>query len=237
MINDSYGVFGGVVNTLCLGFVGGVTNAANSIFLKTANIDVDGDPRLVDCLECEAEDIAVDPLTYAPLPGTAHPALDAGDPSLGAHDWYGDTDVWGNQRVWNGRMDIGAVEADWRDRYAAGVSGSRKFSVVKATAGVTETEGGKVRIADGEELVAEWANRSLRMARYSLAFDVTGNGTVSLVVNGETTVCSGSGKSFVHTFDSASELNEIAIGYEGDDCGYVTLVSCSRSCGTLISIR
>jgi len=64
------------------------------------------------------------------------------------------TDALGGQRVYDGTIDVGAVEADWRPRYAAAIG--KRVSVDFASPGVT-LEGGTVRLADGASISGVWS--------------------------------------------------------------------------------
>ena len=104
-------------------------------------------------------------------------ALDAVPEQLGAFDLHG------NPRVLNAALDIGAVEYDWRADYAAAISANARSSVSAASPAVQLTTDG-VAIPDGTLVF----NRTNRMeGRNSLGkfvFEVTGNGTLTLTVDG-----------------------------------------------------
>ena len=90
-------------------------------------------------------------------------------------------DVYGNQRRFNGGMDIGAVEKDWRPRYAEDLG--RRVSVTDATWDVIETGTRGVLIPDGGSLAADW-NLGGRHSARSVAFTVGEGATLSIVRNG-----------------------------------------------------
>lgn len=117
-------------------------------------------------------------------PALANPAVDAGDSDAWADVVGGETDANGGQRVYNGRMDVGAVEADWRPEYAARLSGSRRFSVVGASGEVVGRDG-RVFLPSGS-LSATYAKADDgRTVEVECRMEVTGNGTLAVSVNGE----------------------------------------------------
>ena len=95
-------------------------------------------------------------------------------------------DAAGGQRVYNGAMDIGCYEADWRDEYAKVLA--KRATVTAASAGVTlvtDEEGTKtVSIPAGDELTAAFTV-SNPSATWKIAAAVTG-GTLDIAVNDET---------------------------------------------------
>lgn len=87
---------------------------------------------------------------YRPVLGR-NAAIDAG--TLDGFAYYPagasqTTDATGGQRVYDGRIDVGAVEADWRPRFAQDIRASG-IAVAAAAPEVFEAAGGKVRIPSG----------------------------------------------------------------------------------------
>lgn len=68
-------------------------------------------------------------------------------------DFELDGDAYGNPRRSNGGMDVGAVEADWRVRYAANFGDRTRIASVSWDA--VEAEDKSVVIPDGGRLNAE----------------------------------------------------------------------------------
>ena len=103
--------------------------------------------------------------------------------AVAAYDAHmADVDADGNQRVYNGAMDIGAFEYDWRKIYASDLGGLAK--VEKADPQVVEADG-KVLVKDGEIALA-FAPYSGRKAKYEIPLLVTGSGTLSVRAGDET---------------------------------------------------
>ena len=226
-INGSYGKDGGVFNTLCLGYAQNVTNANNSMFLKHATrttVDIT-DPRVVNCQLLEVEEMPVDD-AFAPVIG-ANPAVDKGNPSLGAHDWYGEHDVYGNPRAVNGRqMDIGAVETDWCPRYSRDIARSRKFAVAAADPLVVETDSGTVSIPDGGSVKAIWRNTSGVKQSYILSVRLAGTGLLSLFLNGEKLRDVSATGTTNLTFEGSLAENELALAYAGEGTAEILASRC-----------
>ena len=136
-----------------------------------------------DCTTTNADALAFNS-DYSPVIGT-NPAVDAGSLEYTPSELTGCPDANGGQRIYNGAIDIGAVEADWRDIYAAALG---KFvSVTSATENVT-LSGGKVRLGADDEIAGTWApcTSGLKI-RYSATAEVEEDG----VLSGEFTDASG----------------------------------------------
>lgn len=115
-----------------------------------------------------------------PVIGANLAAVDRGDASLLKDIIWTDVDLRGEQRVLNGRMDIGCFEADWRPRYAKDLHGGRRLTVGAVSPAVKE-ENGIVTIPSGSlaaTLTGDPAKDKLVRVR------VTGNGTLDIVLNG-----------------------------------------------------
>ncbi len=150
-----------------------------------------------------------------PLAGSV--AIDAGDMSQTPAS-LGDTDLAGGQRVYNGTMDIGCYEHDWRPKYAADLG--KGVTVASASPEVYEGAGGVVTLPGGS-LEAGWSNASGKKRGYSGAMRVTGTGMLTVTRNGEAfkTVTSADGEQTFQFFSSAA-LEELAFAYapgENDD--------------------
>ena len=113
----------------------------------------------------------------------ANVCVDAGDASLNTNA-LGTVDLNGCARVRNGRMDIGCFEADWCGKYSQKLSGRKSFAVVAADSQVVLEEGADLTIRSGM-LAAEWTNAAGRMRTYGCGVEVTGNGVLSVTLNGE----------------------------------------------------
>ena len=150
-----------------------------------------------------------------PLAGSV--AIDAGDASQTPAS-LGDTDLAGGQRVYNGRMDIGCYEFDWRPKYAADLG--KGVAVASASPEVYEGAGGVVTLPGGS-LEAGWSNATGKKRGYSGTMRVTGTGTLTVTRNGESfrTVTSADGEQTFQFFSTAA-LEELVFAYapgENDD--------------------
>ena len=144
------------------------------------------------------------------------PAVDAG---AGELDRFAHMcDAYGNQRVYNGAIDIGAVEADWRGTYAAHVHRTR-CSVACASPDVTLYSG---VLTVGKCFAATLRGGDRRV--YSIPVCVRGSGTLSVFLNGEKAAefAAWQGEN-VFSFKNALPANDIEFRHEGDDGGFATI--------------
>lgn len=168
--------------------------------------------EFVSCLTTNLTDIAFDD-NYEPIIG-CNPAVDAGYQHGSFADVVGKRDCNGNQRIYNRRIDIGAVEADWRAEYGrvlgAGVS-------VKAASEDVVAENGKLTLGDGAILSGEWnALQEGRRAKYEYSVSAE-NGTL-VGVMGDTDV-SVADAMRVYRFRSTDSKTAFDFAYSGDGCG------------------
>lgn len=90
-------------------------------------------------------------------------------------------DFAGGQRVYNGNVDLGCYEYDWRGDYAADLGSCA--SVEAAAPQVVETSGGKVLVKGGTLALA--FDDTTGKAKYKVPFEVTGTGTLTLLAGDE----------------------------------------------------
>ena len=150
-----------------------------------------------------------------PLAGSV--AIDAGDASLTPAS-LGDTDLAGGQRVYNGAMDIGCFEFDWRPKYAAILG--KGLAVTAASPEVYAVGESAVAVPSGS-LETGWSNATGKKRGYTGTMRVTGNGTLTVTRNGEAfrTVTSADGEQAFQFFSTAA-LEELLFAYapgENDD--------------------
>ena len=107
------------------------------------------------------------------------PAIDAGLNASLEEGKTADVDVAGGQRIYNGIVDIGAFEYDWRGDFAKMLLSSTRFSVTQADPQVVRTDAGKILVRSGT-LGTCWTSAGCRFAN----FQVTGAGTLT-VTQGE----------------------------------------------------
>ena len=89
-------------------------------------------------------------------PQKGSPLVDTADAGL-CMDLLGARDVAGGQRVYNGTLDVGAYEYDWRPDYGRALKTGGGVSVTRADPAVVLTPGGKVRVPDGAALDVAWS--------------------------------------------------------------------------------
>lgn len=124
------------------------------------------------CIIADAEALAVD-ADYRPIIGS-NVAIDKGNLALSGSEYAGQTDIWGGQRVMNAVQDMGAVEADWRTRYARDLGRGNSVSAVSPE--VSETEDRTLLMPSGSI-----AGRTREeTCDYGLVFDLQGPGTLNL---------------------------------------------------------
>lgn len=146
----------------------------------------------------------------------------------------GDYDLSGVRRVINGQRDIGALEADWRTRYAGDIASSRRFEVIDVTSNVVESAAGTVLINPEQSLTAQWSGNEGQRTRRQVSFRVTG-GVLTVTVNGEPLEFEASESVQTLTFVNSLALNELT--FVCSDTACAELLSASRIMGTVVSIR
>ena len=112
------------------------------------------------------------------------PLVDTGDLELSLEN-LGDRDVEGGQRVYNGALDVGAYEYDWRPDYARALKAGGGVAVTKVDPMVVLTDTGAVRVPDGATLEAIWAYSSTTGTKRMTA--TVADGAVCTVTRNEAT--------------------------------------------------
>jgi len=151
----------------------GTAYATNSIFCRTETTGLSA----ANCSNClfgvSAAKVSVDS-AYRPLAGNI--AIDAGDNGLASFDIASETDILGTPRALNGRIDIGAVEYDWRPKFAQEIG--RRITIDYASPSVATNAAGGLLMPSGEV-----AGRVTAGGRYSFTFDIP-SGAVEAFVGG-----------------------------------------------------
>lgn len=163
-------------------------------------------------------------------------AVDAADPAINAETYAADASQ--GQRVYNGAMDIGALEGDWRPVYAKDI---RKSQLTVEAASPTVKEADGVVTLNGESsLTAVWANPRQREGRKLVQMNVTGNGTLYVKLNGETVKeVTSETEDPTFTFDNTLAENTLAFDYvpgEGDT-GHAEILGAKSLNGFLLFVR
>ena len=185
-----------VVNTLILGKLAlgsadvDYTNFHNVAFNVQNFTGKDAAAKAAFLRDAEAKHIIATNLAALAVDDIGRPiigcnvAVDAGSVERVTNP-VGETDFSGAQRIYNGRLDIGAFEADWRGTYAKDIS-PRNVTVVSASADVVESEAKTVVIPSGESLSAVVSSATGRAGRYRLVVKVDQGARLKIVFNGET---------------------------------------------------
>ena len=212
----------GVVNTVVLGSVSAVTLMTNCVF-TSGTVSA----SMVNTRKLTAAQIALD-AAYRPDRATSA-LVDQGT----ADADFGETDVYGGQRVYNSTVDIGAVEADWRGRYAADISGKAAFEVTAATPDAKEVAG-IVQLPAGASLDATWRSDGSGTKSYTVTLRLAADSAATVRLNGETlAVCDTEGLHELK-FYNPLELNALTFSCTS---GTAEILSSARICGATIVIR
>ena len=145
-------------------------------------------------------------------------------------------EAWREARRTNGGLDIGALEADWRDVYASDIGG-HAMVVSNATADVVESGNNTVIVNPGQSIEAVWNGKANgRGSVFLLPLRVTGTGVLSVTVNGETRTFTAADGETAWQFKSALVANEVTIAYDGED-GYAEILNGKRLAGFELIFR
>lgn len=154
---------------------------------------------------------AVDAATLRPVADAASLLIDKGVNA--DHVYPADfadelgTDVGGGQRTYNGRIDIGCGEFDWRGTYAQAF-GARRVLVAAASENVTNAVDCVV-LQDGDALTLTY---DLRVAGpCSIDVELEGEGAVAVTARGVVLTPTTN----TYAFDGVAGLNSVRIAFEG----------------------
>ena len=150
----------------------------------------------------------------------------------------GDKDFDGNQRVYNGTIDLGCYEFDWRGDFAKAL-GSASLSVTEAAPAVALNAGGGLLLpGDGATLAAEWRDAGTRVKEYRFTAQVSGPGTLSIFRDGAEeaweTVAAENGATTL-SFKSGAATNSLSFAFSGE--GSAVLSGFSKIGGTAVILR
>ena len=112
---------------------------------------------------------------YKPAYGSL--AIDAGSNEIARVDIASETDILGTPRALNGRIDIGAIEYDWRPKFSEGFAG--RLVVDYASPSVMTNATGGLLVPSGEVV-----GKVAKPGPYELFFSLTG-GTIEAFVGGK----------------------------------------------------
>jgi hypothetical protein len=149
----------------------------------------------------------------------------------------GNVDLAKGQRVYNGTIDIGAFEYDWRGEFAKALSPSRRFTVMEAGANVTKDAVGGISLAGGDTVCVEWAWSNGSSRDISFEVSVSGEGVFSYSLCGGEPVavdCAG-GKAEVVLKNVSSPMN-LKMEFSGGGTAQVSSFKRSDN-GTKLIVR
>lgn len=136
--------------------------------------------------------------------------------------------------IYNGEMDAGCYEADWRPCYTEDIA-CRHLTVVAATSNVVEAAGRVVRIFPGNTLTAEWSAGQGAKKFYAIRFRIVGDGRLSVTMNGTEQVYEGAGEYEAKMLGTLLDT-AVAFTFSGDG-GYADILSATRLGGIRLVIR
>lgn len=164
-----------VVNTLFLGSAKAYSGVYATNCYYNSSITIFKDETCLNCVGVPAASLSVDD-DYRPIIGQ-NEAIDKADADCSTAA-IGETDLLGGQRVMNGAMDVGAVEADWTERYETLLGG--EMTVTSVSPSAFERSGSFVLPA------GSLAGHVARAGKYRISFSVSGTGTATVMLDGKT---------------------------------------------------
>lgn len=154
------------------------------------------------------------------------------------------TDLYGTPRILNGAIDIGAVEYDWRPKFAEELG--KRFTVTYASPSVTTNAGGglvmgDVRGAPALPMIAlpYVVGTVSRAGKYELAFSLTGGSLA--VYAGDALVAESSDPGdqamVFRIADATEEIRFVFTPVASDTLGAAVLKQFASACGFSIDFR
>lgn len=176
-------------------------------------------------------------------PLLSSPVVDAGSNACIAAvgDLFAGRDAAGGQRIYNGRVDVGAYEADWRAVYAQTLCSSANALTVEAASPGVVTNGETVAIHSGA-IDAVWYNSTGKEVQCDIPVRVSGGGVLSVLLAGENlgTVTAEDGE-VVLSFMNRLEMQNLQFAYmpcENDEgAAIVGKFSRIRKAGLVFCVR
>ena len=166
---------------------------------------------------------------YRPLLGAVS-LIDNGDAAYATEN-VDNKDVLGNPRIMNGKLDIGAVEYDWRPAFSAELG--KRFTITHVSSSVTTNETGGLVISDGSV-----TGTVREKGPYKVQIDLAG-GTAKIYA-GEELVgeCSGVGSHAVRfpVDDPTLPVRIVSVPGESDPA-FAVLKSLAYAKGFVLGIR
>lgn len=210
-----------------LTFVNCVFSPQTEANLKKAS---DSQPT-VDASCIATTDLSVD-ANLAPVIGE-NAAVDAVDAAGYDAEKWGTLDVYGNPRVMNGnKMDIGAVEADWRPAYSRKIG--KRIAVMEVDPEVALVEDG-VKIPAGASLAATVGRAGRANGAYMLKATVEDGATCAVTRDGMAAAPLTAGANEVRYATSETGLTDLV--FTADALGSTVLSSLKSEMGTMVILR
>ena len=199
-------------------------------YLDKQNAKTDGNKVFVDASSTATTELAVtDDLT--PVIG-ANAAVDAANADGYDAATWGEMDVHGNPRRVNGRrLDVGAVEADWKAAYSAKLG---RYVTVTAADPEVELVADGVSLPAGASLAATFGFAGRANNTYVLKAAVAGN-ACAVTRDGEPAVALKAGVNETWYKVGATGLSEFA--FTSDALGATLLSSLQPGAGSLFILR
>jgi len=220
-------------NTLVLGFYDcsqpAAANVQNCAFnrYKAASWSQSWEDGLIDSIIIEPNQLVVD-ANYVPVIGS-NVCVDAGSASVATVS--SERDVNGGQRVSNGVLDIGALEANWCDRYTQDLNPKRYLVATEASPSVCESASRTVLVPDGATFSA--LTQASGAARpYELVVKVPTGGRLTFSLDGKETVLESDGS---FRFELLPDERLLTVSYSGD--GSAELCRVRGASGSLLIVR
>ena len=199
-------------------FAAGV--AAPGTYFAVAPTVADGGPLPAGATLTDADHLKLDE-NWMPVYGE-NVAIDALDKKWANAEGR---DATGGQRVYNGFLDAGAVEYDFRKRIPSLLRAGKSFEVLAASPDVVEDAQSGVCI-NGGRMDARWCFRKASERRYSAAVSVSGGGTLTVYVNGEVYGVYGESDGRVNVF-FGNQLAENGVSFvytpDSENAGYAKI--------------
>ena len=208
--------------------------ATNSVF---RNDDDSYSPIEQQRLGCRLMSVAdVKLVEGSCVPSRISPLVDMADGTL-MSERAKRMDATGGQRTYNGTADIGAFEYDWRPDYAAYLGGSRA-RVDEASENVVMDSGRtSLTMGVGRLMLTLTGGSTDGNTKYTVPFEVTGAGTLSIAANGAPAVGYTAAGAASLQLSSALAENVFAFNYDSDDSGVQFGIIRRRKAGFMVSFK